>query len=285
MTTFLRLTCYALASTRTSTPLTGSGMLPGTGWGTDCWRRTGAAAVSTGSRATMTLVLGGCASFSWVFLPVRWRKPNNGVYFSIWKFSWSISKERSSLSWSWQGSSFTWSLEGWMLKCGPSFFTPKHFFKYSDWIKCCKMHKHWWIKWLNMCSVKYLHFFHFFFENIVMMLLWWCIFHSGGKNNSSYLLTNYFDLVFGFYSSKEWKCCWECFFFTNEELCTFTLMVFFVSGAVAGTIDIGTRWMTDLRFGICPEAFWFNKEQCCWSSDETHYEHDNCSKVRELDNC
>lgn len=35
--------------------------------------------------------------------------------------------------------------------------------------------------------------------------------------------------------------------------------------------------MSDLRFGICPEAFWFNREQCCWSSNETLFDHDNCS--------
>lgn len=61
---------------------------------------------------------------------------------------------------------------------------------------------------------------------------------------------------------------------------TFNLrMVFNCTGAVAGMIDIGTSWMADLRFGICPEAFWFNQEQCCWSSNETFYEGDNCSNV------
>ncbi|CAL4065808.1 unnamed protein product [Meganyctiphanes norvegica] len=58
-------------------------------------------------------------------------------------------------------------------------------------------------------------------------------------------------------------------------LCVFLVAV--IAGAVAGMIDIGTSWMSDLRFGICPEAFWFNKEQCCWSSNETFYDGDNCS--------
>ncbi|XP_018023320.1 H(+)/Cl(-) exchange transporter 5 isoform X2 [Hyalella azteca] len=58
-------------------------------------------------------------------------------------------------------------------------------------------------------------------------------------------------------------------------LCVFLIGLF--AGAVAGTIDISARWMTDLKFGICPEAFWFNREQCCWSSNETFYDHDNCS--------
>ena len=37
--------------------------------------------------------------------------------------------------------------------------------------------------------------------------------------------------------------------------------------------------MEDMRFGICPEAFWLNKDQCCWSSNETFFEGDNCSQV------
>ena len=59
------------------------------------------------------------------------------------------------------------------------------------------------------------------------------------------------------------------------KLITFSLLL----GIVAGVIDIGTSWMSDLRFGICPEAFFFNKEQCCWSSNETFYDRHNCSNV------
>lgn len=54
------------------------------------------------------------------------------------------------------------------------------------------------------------------------------------------------------------------------------LFVGIVSGCVAGVIDIGARWMEDLRFGICPEALWLNKHQCCWSSNETFSEDDGC---------
>ncbi|MCL4144210.1 UNVERIFIED_CONTAM: hypothetical protein GTU68_033103 [Idotea baltica] len=57
-------------------------------------------------------------------------------------------------------------------------------------------------------------------------------------------------------------------------LCVFLVGV--IGGAVAGTIDIGTSWMSDLRFGVCPGAFWFNKEQCCWSSNETYFDQDEC---------
>ncbi|KAK9746529.1 CBS domain [Popillia japonica] len=50
------------------------------------------------------------------------------------------------------------------------------------------------------------------------------------------------------------------------------LLVGLCTGVVAGVIDIGASWMTDLKFGICPQAFWLNKEQCCWSSEETTFD-------------
>lgn len=53
------------------------------------------------------------------------------------------------------------------------------------------------------------------------------------------------------------------------------LLVGLASGCVAGIIDIGASWMSDLKFGICPEAFWFNREQCCWSST---FDVGNCSQ-------
>ncbi|GFS45685.1 hypothetical protein TNIN_307361 [Trichonephila inaurata madagascariensis] len=59
-------------------------------------------------------------------------------------------------------------------------------------------------------------------------------------------------------------------------LCVFLVGV--AAGSVAGFIDIGEGWMKDLKEGICPEAFWLNKEQCCWSSNETFYEGDECDQ-------
>ena len=47
------------------------------------------------------------------------------------------------------------------------------------------------------------------------------------------------------------------------------LLVGLCSGLMAGIIDIGATWLTDIKFGICPSAFYLNKEQCCWSSNET----------------
>lgn len=40
--------------------------------------------------------------------------------------------------------------------------------------------------------------------------------------------------------------------------------------------------MTDLKLGICPQAFWLNREQCCWSSNETTFDSGNCSQVIQL---
>ncbi|XP_025085374.1 H(+)/Cl(-) exchange transporter 3-like isoform X2 [Pomacea canaliculata] len=50
--------------------------------------------------------------------------------------------------------------------------------------------------------------------------------------------------------------------------------VFFVglaAGSCAGVIDIGATWMSDLKEGVCLEAFWFNQEQCCWSGNSTTF--------------
>lgn len=57
------------------------------------------------------------------------------------------------------------------------------------------------------------------------------------------------------------------------------LFVGLFTGVAAGVIDIGASWMTDLKFGICPQAFWLNKEQCCWSYNETTFDGGNCSQV------
>ncbi|XP_064636222.1 H(+)/Cl(-) exchange transporter 4-like isoform X2 [Lineus longissimus] len=47
------------------------------------------------------------------------------------------------------------------------------------------------------------------------------------------------------------------------------LLVGVAAGACAGIIDIGATWMSDLKEGICLDAFWFNREQCCWSANDT----------------
>lgn len=57
-------------------------------------------------------------------------------------------------------------------------------------------------------------------------------------------------------------------------VCVFLVGV--IAGSMAGVLDIGTRWMVNLRQGICPKAFWLNREQCCWTSSEMRYEEDIC---------
>ncbi|KZS08629.1 Chloride channel protein [Daphnia magna] len=59
-------------------------------------------------------------------------------------------------------------------------------------------------------------------------------------------------------------------------MCLF--LVGLVAGMVASIVDIGTTWMTDLKYGICPGAFWLDREQCCWSSNQTAFGLDNCSQ-------
>ncbi|KAI0985031.1 hypothetical protein GJ496_010668 [Pomphorhynchus laevis] len=53
------------------------------------------------------------------------------------------------------------------------------------------------------------------------------------------------------------------------------VLVFLVgisAGLLASFVDVGTTWITDLRYGICPDAFWLNKEHCCWSSSNITFD-------------
>ncbi|XP_030372678.1 H(+)/Cl(-) exchange transporter 5 [Scaptodrosophila lebanonensis] len=55
------------------------------------------------------------------------------------------------------------------------------------------------------------------------------------------------------------------------------LLVGIAAGCVAGMVDIGASWMSDLKHGICPPAFWFNREQCCYPTKQSVFEEGNCS--------
>ena len=55
------------------------------------------------------------------------------------------------------------------------------------------------------------------------------------------------------------------------------LLAGIVSGIMAGIVDIGSTWLTDLKLGICPSAFYLNKEQCCWSSESVVDLSGNCT--------
>ena len=50
------------------------------------------------------------------------------------------------------------------------------------------------------------------------------------------------------------------------------LLVGCAAGGFAAVIDIGASWMFDVKLGICVDAFWLNKEQCCWSSNDTDFD-------------
>jgi chloride channel 3/4/5 len=41
------------------------------------------------------------------------------------------------------------------------------------------------------------------------------------------------------------------------------LLVGLSAGVIAAVIDIGTNWISHLKSGICLNAFWLNREQCC----------------------
>ncbi|BFZ24566.1 hypothetical protein BsWGS_27604 [Bradybaena similaris] len=58
------------------------------------------------------------------------------------------------------------------------------------------------------------------------------------------------------------------------------LLVGVAAGTCAGIIDIGATWMSDLKEGVCLEAFWFNREQCCWSGPSL-----NVTSVDEVEEC
>lgn len=55
-------------------------------------------------------------------------------------------------------------------------------------------------------------------------------------------------------------------------------LVGIMCGAVAGFIDIGAGWMKDLKEGICQDVFYLNREQCCWSSNDTFFEGFHCKQ-------
>lgn len=48
------------------------------------------------------------------------------------------------------------------------------------------------------------------------------------------------------------------------------LLVGITAGVIAGMMDIGTYWLSDLKDGLCKEAFYMNKEQCCWAANDTY---------------
>ncbi|XP_063416517.1 H(+)/Cl(-) exchange transporter 4-like isoform X3 [Mytilus trossulus] len=81
-------------------------------------------------------------------------------------------------------------------------------------------------------------------------------------------------------TKKRQEGCWEKVLSAHDAwsgwVCV--LLVGVAAGLCAGVIDIGATWMSDLKEGICKEAFWLNKEQCCWSANDTTYDDEGCSQ-------
>ncbi|XP_071490180.1 H(+)/Cl(-) exchange transporter 4-like [Diadema antillarum] len=57
---------------------------------------------------------------------------------------------------------------------------------------------------------------------------------------------------------------------------TVVLLVGLATGAFAGIVDIGTSWMSDLKVGVCRDAFWLNKEECCWIRNTSMFDSNDC---------
>ena len=54
------------------------------------------------------------------------------------------------------------------------------------------------------------------------------------------------------------------------------LLVGVCSGILAGIIDIGALWMSDLKEGICVPWPYYDREACCWLTNQTSSNVDHC---------
>jgi len=52
-----------------------------------------------------------------------------------------------------------------------------------------------------------------------------------------------------------------------------------MTGVCAAVVDIGATWMSDLKEGVCLEAFWLNREHCCWAANDTTFDSEGCTQV------
>lgn len=60
------------------------------------------------------------------------------------------------------------------------------------------------------------------------------------------------------------------------------LLVGLSSGLVAGVVDIGSNWITHIKDGICVNAFWLNRAQCCWASKMIYFDNYTNPKCPEV---
>jgi len=52
-----------------------------------------------------------------------------------------------------------------------------------------------------------------------------------------------------------------------------------MAGVCAAVVDIGATWMSDLKEGICLDAFWLNREHCCWAANDSLFDSEHCTQV------
>lgn len=58
----------------------------------------------------------------------------------------------------------------------------------------------------------------------------------------------------------------------TNKLSSRTRLIICFEGIVAGVVDIGSGWTVNLKSGVCKDAFWLNREQCCWDSSTIKYD-------------
>ena len=72
---------------------------------------------------------------------------------------------------------------------------------------------------------------------------------------------------------------WKAWFSKKWDALSGWVVVFLVgvcSGLLAGVIDIGAAWMSDLKEGICIPWPHYDREACCWLSNQTSFDVDHC---------
>ena len=72
---------------------------------------------------------------------------------------------------------------------------------------------------------------------------------------------------------------WKAWFDKKWDAISGWVVVFLVgvcSGVLAGVIDIGAAWMSDLKEGICVPWPYYDREACCWLSNQTSFDVDHC---------
>jgi hypothetical protein len=62
-------------------------------------------------------------------------------------------------------------------------------------------------------------------------------------------------------------------------------VVDFLLGLVAGFVDIGAKWMSHWRTGVCAPALWLNREQCCWGSRDVEFDDVHNELCKHVSHC